>query len=139
MTLNETIARIRAAHLMVRDVKEWDGLSAGLLQAYDTNDEDLIEQLQPPFLQSWRTVTRYVLRDTFDQAGISVTDPSDPWGIAILTSGGRSVEPMLCIVSPEGLQKTDSAGLDGRRLLTFSETMTHYSDCLAPFFSKQSA
>jgi hypothetical protein len=34
-----------------------------------------IEQLLPPFVQSWRAVTTYVLRDTFDTAGIMVTAP----------------------------------------------------------------
>lgn len=96
MTLNETIARLRAAHLMVRDAHEWDALSAALSDAYDSDDDDLIEQLQQPFVQSWRTVTHYVLRDTFDAAGISVTDPSHPWGIATLTVNGFSREPVLC-------------------------------------------
>ncbi|WP_235036118.1 hypothetical protein [Arthrobacter sp. 18067] len=144
MTLNETIARIRAAHLMVRDAKEWDGLAAGLLQAYAAKDEDLIEQLQPPFLQSWRTVTRYVLRDTFDQAGISVSEPSDSWGIAVLTSDGRTAEPLLSLadhagLQGAGLQGTATATLNGRRLLTFSETMTHYAESLEPLFARQSA
>ncbi|WP_224090148.1 hypothetical protein [Arthrobacter sp. StoSoilB13] len=44
MTLNETIARLRAAHLMVRDAKEWDELSVNLWTAYQANDEELVEQ-----------------------------------------------------------------------------------------------
>ncbi|MCD4852811.1 hypothetical protein LN996_18505 [Arthrobacter sp. AK01] len=139
MTLIETIARMRAAHLMVRDAKEWDGLATGLLEAYAAKDEDLVEQLQSPFLQSWRTVTRYVLRDTFDQAGILVGEPSDPWGIAVLTTNGRSAEPLLCLADRAELQGAGTPNVDGRRLMTFSEVMTHYSECLEPLFAKQSA
>lgn len=122
MTLNETIARLRAAHLMVRDAKEWDELSVNLWTAYRANDEELVEQLRPPFLQSWRTVTRYVLRDTFDAAGISVGEPSHPWGIATLTANGTTSEPLLC--PAEGFQ-----------LLTFAEIMSSYSDSLEPLFT----
>ena len=122
MTLNETIARLRAAHLMVRDAKEWDELSVNLWTAYQANDEELVEQLRPPFLQSWRTVTRYVLRDTFDAAGISVGEPSHPWGIATLTANGTTSEPLLC--RAEGFQ-----------LLTFAEIMSSYSDSLEPLFT----
>lgn len=134
MTLNETIARLRAAHLMVRDAHEWDALSAALSDAYDSDDDDLIEQLQQPFVQSWRTVTHYVLRDTFDAAGISVTDPSHPWGIATLTANGFSREPVLCqvdLADPQGSAVTTAGG---PKLLTFAEAMTYYSDCLAPLF-----
>ncbi|GGJ24051.1 hypothetical protein [Paenarthrobacter histidinolovorans] len=146
MMLNETIAHLRAAHLMVRDAEEWDALSAALTDAYGANDEDLIEQLQPPFLQSWRTVTRYVLRDTFDNAGISVADPNDPWGIAILTSHGVAAEPVLCTNVPAGLLSASTTmdspiggTLAGRRLMTFPETMDHYAESLRPLFSELDA
>ncbi|MGO4250068.1 hypothetical protein AB4Y87_22975 [Paenarthrobacter sp. RAF54_2] len=122
MRLNETIARLRAAHLMVRDAKEWDELSMNLWAAYDANDEELIEQLRSPFLQSWRTVTRYVLRDTFDAAGITVGEPTHPWGIATLSAKGASCEPLLC--RTEGFQ-----------LLTFAEILSSYSDSLEPLFT----
>ena len=122
MTLNETIARLQAAHLMVRDAKEWDELSTNLWAAYDANDEELVEQLRSPFLQSWRTVTRYVLRDTFDAAGISVGEPTRPWGIATLTANGTTSEPLLC--PAEGFQ-----------LLTFDEILSGYSDSLEPLFT----
>ncbi|MFE4079489.1 hypothetical protein [Paenarthrobacter sp. YIM B13468] len=122
MTLNETIARLQAAHLMVRDAKEWDELSTNLWAAYDANDEELVEQLRSPFLQSWRTVTRYVLRDTFDAAGISVGEPTHPWGIATLTANGTTCEPLLC--RAEGFQ-----------LLTFDEILSGYSDSLEPLFT----
>ncbi|MGO4432178.1 hypothetical protein AB4Y88_02420 [Paenarthrobacter sp. RAF9] len=122
MTLNETIAHVEAAHLMVRDDKEWDGLSKGLLDAYNIQDEDLIEQLRPPFLQSWRTVTTYVLRDAFDATGITVADPNHPWGIATLMANGTSSEPILWRETKDG-----GAGFE---LLTFSEAMAHYADCL---------
>lgn len=128
MTLNETIARVRAAHLMVRDAKEWDELSTNLWTAYDANDDELIEQLRSPFLQSWRTVTRYVLRDTFDAAGISVGEPSHPWGIATLTANGASCEPL---VWDTGESDNGNAGI---RPMTFEEVITNYADGLGPLF-----
>lgn len=134
MTLNETIDRLHAAHLMVRDAHEWDALSADLRRAYEANDEDRIEQLQQPFVQSWRTVTHYVLRDTFDAAGIAVGEPAHPWGIATLTAKGSSREPLLCLVDQSVPQGSSVAGNDGPQLLTFAETMTYYAECLAPLF-----
>ena len=135
MTMNETIARLRAGHLMVRDAEEWDELSTDLERAYGSNDDELIEQLQPQFLQSWRTVTRYVLRDTFDAAGIAVTDPSHPWGIATLTANGTSCEPLLCRSEDAGTEKAGAGG--GLQLLTFADAMTHYTDCLALLFDER--
>ncbi|MFJ6455988.1 hypothetical protein [Paenarthrobacter sp. NPDC091669] len=137
MTLDETLAHLRAAHLMVRDAQEWDGLTTALGSAYEARDEDLIEQLRPPYLQSWRTVTGNALRDTFDAAGISVADPDHPWGIATLTANGFSAEPLLCLVDEADAHATETAGPDTIRLLTFSEAMNHYADCLAPFFDNQ--
>lgn len=137
MTLNETLAHLRAAHLMVRDAEEWDALSAALAEAYSANDDDLIEQLLPQYLQSWRTVTRYVLRDTFDNAGITVADATDPWGIAVLTSRGITAEPLLCLPAAGGFENQGASPLEGRRLLTFPETMDHYAQSLAPFFTTQ--
>jgi hypothetical protein len=138
MTLSETIDRLRTAHLMVRDANEWDGLAAALADAYHAKDDDLIEQLQPPFLQSWRTVTHYVLRDTFDAAGISVAEPGHQWGIATLTANGVSREPLLCHADPPTGYHLASAATDGPRLLTFAETMTYYSECLAPLLEHAS-
>jgi hypothetical protein len=135
MTLNETIARLRAGHLMVRNAQEWDELSTSLWRAYDSQDEELIEQLRPPFLQSWRTVTRYVLRDTFDAAGIAVTDPSHPWGIATLTANGTSCEPLLCPADQAEWAEADV--YEGLQLLTFADTITNYADCLARLFDDQ--
>ncbi|WP_309073466.1 hypothetical protein [Paenarthrobacter sp.] len=134
MTLNETIAHLRAAHLMVRDAHEWDGLSSALSEAYNSNDDDLIEQLQQPFVQSWRTVTHYVLRDTFDAVGISVSDSNHPWGIATLTANGISREPVLCHVDLADPQGSGVAAADRPKFLTFAEAMTYYADCLAPLF-----
>src|SRR5690242_15827391 len=96
MAFNDAIARLRTGHLMVRDVGEWDELSTNLAQAYESNDDELIEQRRPAFLQSWRTVTGYVLRDTFEAAQIVVTSPTHPWGIAVLSANGLSCEPLLC-------------------------------------------
>ncbi|WP_442542445.1 hypothetical protein ACSBOX_10870 [Arthrobacter sp. KN11-1C] len=135
MTLNETIARLRAGHLMVRDAEEWDELSTDLERAYGSNDDELFEQLHPQFLQSWRTVTRYVLRDTFDAAGIAVTDPSHPWGIAILSANGTSCEPLLCRSEETGIEKAGAAD-GGLQLLTFADAMTHYTDCLTLLFDE---
>lgn len=134
MTLDETLAHLRAAHLMVRDAQEWDGLTTALRSAYEANDEDLIEQLWPPYLQSWRTVTGNVLRDTFDSAGISVADPHHPWGIATLTANGFSSEPLLCLVDEARADATETATSDTIRLLSFTEALNHYADCLVPFF-----
>ncbi|UXM93669.1 hypothetical protein [Paenarthrobacter sp. JL.01a] len=139
MMLNETIAHLRAAHLMVRDAEEWDALSAALADAYSANDDELVEQLLPQFLQSWRTVTRYVLRDTFDNAGISVAEATDPWGIAVLTARGMSAEPLLSLPAVNGFENPAASALEGRRLLTFPETMDHYALSLAPLFSTQDA
>lgn len=136
MTLNETIARLRAGHLMVRDAREWDELSTELRRAYDSNDDELIEQLQPQFLQSWRTVTRYVLRDTFEAVGIAVTDPGHPWGIATLTANGTSCEPLLCQAGESGSEKAEAA-YAGLQLLTFADTMTNYVGCLTRLFDEQ--
>lgn len=130
MTLNETIARLRAGHLMVRDAQEWDELSMNLERAYDSEDDELIEQLRPPFLQSWRTVTRYVLRDTLDAAGIAVSDPGHPWGIAILTAKGTSCEPLLCRTDEADAGRADTAVFGGLQLLNFEDTITRYTDCL---------
>lgn len=134
MTLNETIDRLRAAHLMVRDAHEWDALSADLRSAYEANDEDRIEQLQQPFVQSWRTVTHYVLRDTFDAAGIAVTEAAHPWGIATLTTNGSSREPLLCLADQTFGQGSSVAAMNAPQLLTFAETMTYYTECLTPLF-----
>jgi hypothetical protein len=49
-------------------------------------------------LQAWRTVTIYVLRDTLDAAGITVTAPEHPWGIATVAANGKTCEPLLCEV-----------------------------------------
>lgn len=135
MTLNETIAHLRAGHLMVRNAQEWDELSTNLGRAYDSKDDELIEQLRPPFLQSWRTVTRYVLRDTFEAAGIAVTDPSHPWGIATLTAKGTSCEPLLCRADEADTERTVSV-YGGLHLLTFADAMSTYADCLTSLFDE---
>ena len=131
MTLSETIDRLETAHLMVRDAEEWDGLTAALADAYRTRDDDLVEQLLPPFLQSWRTVTHYVLRDTFDSAGISVTEPSHPWGIATLTAFGVRREPVLCQMDQVDSADQVGAAAGAPTLLTFAEAMRYYAGCLA--------
>ncbi|MDE8671037.1 hypothetical protein PY310_20990 [Pseudarthrobacter sp. H3Y2-7] len=131
MTFNAAIAQIRTGHLMVRDAREWDALAMDLTSAYHGKDDELIEQLRPPFVQSWRTVTTYVLRDTFDAAGITVTAPEHPWGIATLTANGSSCEPLLCEVEDTEDGRAEAAVYGGLRLLTFEETMTAYTTCLS--------
>ncbi|SDW57398.1 hypothetical protein SAMN04487912_103413 [Arthrobacter sp. cf158] len=139
MTLNETIARLRAGHLMVRDAGEWDALSTELGAAYITNDDELVEQLRPPFLQSWRTVTRYVLRDMFESAEIDVTEPGHPWGIATLTGNGTTAEPLLCFPGSTHGGSVEAAGVHGIRLMTFEETMAHYTNCLEHLLARENA
>lgn len=131
MLMNELAARIRAGHLMVRTSDEWDGLSAALVQAYHAKDDELIEQLRSPFLQSWRTVTSYVLRDTFDAAGITVTAPEHPWGIATLTANGHRREPLLCDTPEDEGGKAAAAVYGGLQLLTFDQIINGYIDGLS--------
>lgn len=131
MTFNAAIAQIRHGHLMVRDADEWDALALALGAAYDSKDNELIEQLLPPFLQSWRTVTAYVLRDAFDAAGITVTAPDHPWGIAALSMNGRSCEPLLCHAEDTHDGRAEAAAYGGLRLLTFEEAIAGYTTCLS--------
>ena len=137
MTLNELLARLSAGHLMVRSAREWDDLATELSRAYQTGDEELIEQLRPPFLQSWRTVTRYVLRDAFDAAGISVSDPSSAWGIAVLESGGRSVEPL--VAAPSQSVDESMEALDGFMVLGYEETLAGYAHDLGHLLAADDA
>jgi hypothetical protein len=137
MTFNAAIAQIRTGHLMVRDTSEWDDLALALGNAYDSKDDELIEQLLPPFVQSWRTITTYVLRDTFDAAGITVTAPEHPWGIATLTANGNSCEPLLCHAEDTDDGRAEAAVDGGLRLLTFEETMTRYATCLSRLMHSQ--
>lgn len=99
MTFNAAIAQVRPCHLMVRSESEWDALALPLRNTHHGEDEELIGRLVQPFLQSWRTITAHLLQDTFDAAGITVSAPEHPWGIAILTANGNSCEPLLCHVA----------------------------------------
>lgn len=130
MTFNAAIAQIRTGHLMVRTAEEWDALTFALSSAYHGKDDELIDELLPPYLQSWRTVTTYVLRDTFDAAGITVAAPEHPWGIATLTGNGRSCEPLLCEAEDTVNGRAEAAVYGGLRLQTFEGTMTSYAACL---------
>ncbi|GAA5200184.1 hypothetical protein GCM10023346_41650 [Arthrobacter gyeryongensis] len=129
-SLNETSARIRAAHLLVRSTEEWDSLSEDLLRSYDLNDNDKIEMLCESFVAAWRSVVRNLLTDTLNAIDITVTPAVHLWGIATLNAAGRSCEPLLC--SPEGLSALPKTTVHGRpRLLSFEEVMTGYNTCLA--------
>lgn len=138
MTFNAAIAQIRTGHLMVRDAREWDALALALSNAYHGKDDELIEQLLPPFVQSWRTVTAYVLRDTFDTAGITVTAPEHPWGIATLSANGSSCQPLLCEAEDTDDGRAEAAVYGGLRLQTFEEIMTSYTTCLNRLMHSQS-
>ena len=106
-------------------------LALAVTDAYLAKDNELIEQLLPPFLQSWRTVTGYVLRDTFDAAGITITTPQHPWGIATLSANGQSAEPLLCEAEDTDDGRAEAAVYGGLRLLTFEEVMIGYTMCLS--------
>jgi hypothetical protein len=129
-SLNETSARIRAAHLLVRSTEEWDTLSKELLRAYDLKDIDKIEMLRDSFLAAWKPVTRNLLTDTLNAIDVTVTPAVHPWGIATLEAAGHSCEPLLC--SPEELPAFPKTTVDGRpQLLSFEEVMAAYNTCLA--------
>ncbi|WP_024821094.1 hypothetical protein [Arthrobacter sp. 31Y] len=130
MTFKAALAQIRTGHLMVRTVEEWDALTFSLSSAYHGKDDELIDELLPPYLQSWRTVTTYVLRDTFDAAGITVTAPEHPWGIATLAANGTTCEPLLCEAEDSDEGRAEAAVYGGLRLLRFEETMSAYSASL---------
>lgn len=130
MTFNAASAQIRTAHLMVRSAEEWDALRFALSSAYHGKDDELIDKLLPPFLQSWRTVTTYVLRDTFDAAGITVATPEHPWGIASLSANGAVCEPLLYEAEDAQEGRAEAAVYGGLRLLRFEETMSAYTACL---------
>ncbi|MFH5877593.1 hypothetical protein [Arthrobacter sp. NA-172] len=131
MMLNEAVARIRAGHLMVRDAQEWDELSTSLARGYDSQDDELIAQLQSPFLQSWRTVIHYVLRDTFEAAKITIAVPTHPWGIAALSTTETTCEPLLCDAEGTIAGWADAPAYGGLRLLAFEEVMSNYTSCLS--------
>lgn len=130
MTFNATLFSIRPAHLLVRNVEEWDALAFELGSAYDGKDDELIGELLPPFLESWRTVTGNLLQDAFSAAGVTVAAPMHPWGIAILTMNGRSCEPLLCHAEDTADGIAEAAVYGGLRLLNFEEAMTSYATCL---------
>jgi hypothetical protein len=96
-SLDESFARIPAAHLPVRSVEGWDTLSDELLRRYDLKDNDKFEMLRESFIAAWKSVTRNLLNDTMNAIGIAVTPPRTiPGGMATLELGGCSCEPLLC-------------------------------------------
>lgn len=128
-SMNEIRARVRAAHLLVRSAEEWDTLSGELFRAYDSKDNDLVEMLRESFLAAWKSVTRNLLTDTLDAAGITVTPASHPWGIATLQANGRNCQPLLC--TADGVPKiTVDAVYGGLRLQNFEEVIAGYGICL---------
>lgn len=129
-SLNETSARIRAAHLLVRSSEEWDTLSKGLLRAYELKDNDKIEMLRESFLATWRSVIRNLLTDTLNAVDITVTQAVHPWGIATLETAGHTCEPLLSSAE-EPLAFPTTTTVYGRpRLLSFEEVMAGYNTCL---------
>ncbi|GAA4039210.1 hypothetical protein GCM10023063_25630 [Arthrobacter methylotrophus] len=123
-SLNETSARVRAAHLLVRSAEEWDTLSEELLRAYDLKDNDKVEMLHESVLAAWKSVTRNLLTDPLNAIGIAVTPATTYWGIATLTAGKRNRQPQLT--------QTDTPGTSGTqpRLRNFEEVMADYNACL---------
>ncbi|WP_193591299.1 hypothetical protein [Paenarthrobacter sp. YJN-D] len=130
MTFNATLFSIRPAHLLVRSVEEWDALAFELERAYFGKDNELIDRLLPPFLESWRTVTGNLLQDSFSAAGVTVAAPTHPWGIAILTMNGSSCEPLLCDADDTVDDRGEAAVYGGLRLLNFEEAIASYATCL---------
>ncbi|GAB2713840.1 hypothetical protein ACX801_18215 [Arthrobacter bambusae] len=124
-------ARVRSAHLLVRTAEEWDELSFELFRAYDGKDDELIEELREPFLMGWRAVARNLLTDTLESAGIRVSGPVHPWGVATLEWDGLRCEPLLCSVDEELPDALEAAAVyGGLNLRTFDEVMAAYEDCL---------
>ncbi|MDQ0241452.1 hypothetical protein [Arthrobacter bambusae] len=124
-------ARVRTTHLLVRTAEEWDALSFELFRVYDGKDDELIEKLREPFLAAWRAVTRNLLAGTLESAGIKVSAPAHPWGVATLEWDVLRCEPLLCSVDeelPDALE--EAAVYGGLRLQTFDEVMAAYEDCL---------
>jgi len=78
MTFNAALFSIRPAHLLVRNVEEWDALAFELTRAYDGKNDELIDGLLPPYLESWRAVTSNLLRDAFSAAGVTVAASKHP-------------------------------------------------------------
>ncbi|NIJ03466.1 hypothetical protein FHR86_003825 [Paenarthrobacter ilicis] len=130
MTFNAALAQIHTGHLMVRTSEEWDALTFALSSAYHGKDDELIDELLPQYLQSWRTVTTYVLRDTFNAAGITVAAAEHPWGIATLSTSAATSEPLLCEAEDTQEGKAEAAVYGGLRLLRFEETMNAYTACV---------
>ena len=132
----EIRARVRAAHLLVRSAEEWDALSEELLLAYESKDNDLAEKLRESFLAAWKAVTRNLLSDAFDAAGISIGPAAHPWGIATLGIPGRRCEPLLR--SPDELPEAlgDATVHGGPHLRSFEEVMAGYDACLTFLFRR---
>lgn len=129
--LKTIAARVRSAHLLVRTAAEWDTLSFELFRAYDGKDDELIVELREPFVMGWRAVTRNLLTDTLESAGIKVSAPAHPWGVATLEWDGLRCEPLLCSVDPDLPDALEEAAVyGGLRLRSFDEVMAAYEDCL---------
>lgn len=79
----------------------------------------------------WRAVALNLLTDTMESAGIRVSSPVHPWGIASLEWDGLRCEPLLCSVDeelPDALE--EAAVYGGLRLRLFEEVMAAYTTCL---------
>lgn len=130
MTFNAALFSIRPAHLLVRNVEEWDALRFELTRAYDGKDDELIDELLPPYLESWRAVTSNLLRDAFNAAGVTVAAPKHAWGIAVLTMNGSSCEPLLCDAEDTVDGRAEAAVYGGLRLLNFEGAVASYAASL---------
>lgn len=105
-------------------------LNFGLLRAYMAGDGGLVEDLERPRMHAWRSVARTMVADELVGAGISVSAPEHPWGIAVLKRGGRTGEPLLCDTGTREDNPRDElaavAVREGRWLGGFESVMDHY-------------
>lgn len=87
--------------------------------------------LRDPFLEAWRSVTRNLLTDTLESAGITVSPPVHPWAVATLEWDGVRCEPLLCSVDEELPDAIHAAAVyGGLQLSSFDEVMAGYEGCL---------
>lgn len=121
--LKELRDQIRAAHLLVRSSEDWNRLSKKVDQAWSSGAEDRIDTARKLHLISWASVARNLLADHFEGVGITTTPASSDWGVATLSTGRRSCQPLL-------IHEGAPAAAGAPRLRNFEEVMTAYDACL---------
>lgn len=118
----ETLAQVRAAHMLVRSPEAWNTLSAELVSAWEFNDDETLEMIREQFLAPWRSVAHNLLADTLNGIGISVTAATTDWGIATLSTSKDSFQPQLT--------STNTTTGTQPRLRNFEEVISGYNACL---------